>query len=390
MKHPLPVLCLLAIGIFVQPLYSLPRFALLTGSQCQSCHVDPTGGRMRNFFGFTYGKDELPIRATRDRDLDVSPKLTDNISVGADFRTQFIHDGFSETNGFQAMSATLYGALGVGKKITIYYKQDIINGTYSQSGRGNLTGTEAFGLLKILPNNSYIKAGLFYPAYGLRLDDHTSYIRGGDLGFLSGHFFNTGLPFVPNYKDIGLEVGAYLGKALATLAVLNGTGNDQSIDIGRTQAKAWAGRLEYADRLGNAGVILGGSYYNFIGLTLAGLYGGIGYDILTVSGEVDWAKDLPNYVGLRSLAAYLEANVRATEGVWIVGKFDYFDGNRKTDDQNLLVGGRPPRTNSFKRYTLGVEFFPYSFVEVRPQYRINSETPSIDNNEFLVQFHFWL
>ena len=381
---------ILAIILSVQPAFSLPRFALLTGSQCQSCHVDPTGGRMRNFFGFNYGKDELPIRATRDKDFEISPKLSDNVSIGADFRTQFIYEGFKETTSFQAMTATLYGTLAIGKKINIYYKQDVINGTYVQSSRGYLAGTEAFGLLKILPNNSYIKAGLFYPAYGLRLDDHTSYIRGGDLGFLAGHTFNTGLPFVPNYKDIGIEVGAYLGKALITAAVLNGTGNDQTIDIGRTNEKAVAARLEYVDRLSDVGLMLGGSYYNYGALTLSGFYAGIGYDIITVAGEVDFAKDLASYRGLHSLAAYAEVTLRATEGLWVIAKFDYFDGDRDKDDVNILLQKLPPRTNSVKRYTVGVEFFPYSFVEVRPQYRISSETPSVDNDEFLIQFHFWL
>ncbi len=369
--------------------FALPRFALLTGSQCQSCHVDPTGGRMRNLFGFNYGKNELPIRTTRESDFDVDPKLSDKISIGADFRTQFLYDGFTKTNSFQAMSAAFYGNLAIGKKISLYYKQDIINGTYVQSGRGYLAGTEVFGLLKIFPNHSYIKAGLFYPAYGLRVDDHTSYIRGGDLGFLSGHFINTGLPFVPNYKDIGLEVGAFLGKAFVTAAVLNGTGNDQSIDIGRTKIKAYAARIEYIERFSDVGVMLGGSYYNYGALTLNGIYGGLGYEVFSIAGEIDWAKDLANYSGFKSLAAYAEANVRATDGLWLTLKFDYFDGDRERDDVNILVGGLPPRTNSFKRYTFGVEFFPYSFVEVRPQYRINSETPSIDNNEFLVQVHFW-
>lgn len=391
MKHfLLKSFCFSMITLLTQSAFALPRFALLTGSQCQSCHVDPTGGRMRNFTGFNYGKDELPIRATRS-DFDVSPKLSDNVSIGADFRTQYLYDGFSETTSFQAMTATLYGSLVVGKKISIYYKQDIINGTYVQTTRGYLSGTEAFGLLRILPKNSYIKAGLFYPAYGLRLDDHTSYIRGGNLGFLGGHHFNTGLPWVPNYKDIGIEVGAYLGKAFVTAAILNGTGNDRAIDIGRTTIKAYAARLEYIERLRDVGVMIGGSYYNYGGLTLHGIYGGIGYNIITISGEVDWTKNLERYRGLKSLAAYAEANVKAIDGLWLVAKFDYFDGDREKDDQPTPRGQKlPPRTNSFKRYTFGVEFFPYSFVEVRPQYRINSETTSIDNNEFLIQFHFWL
>jgi hypothetical protein len=42
-----------------------------------------------------------------------------------------------------------------------------------------------------------------------------------------------------------------------------------------------------------------------------------------------------------------------------------------------------------ERLTLGVEFFPYAFVEFRPQYRLNMESPSVGNDQALVQMHLW-
>jgi len=37
----------------------------------------------------------------------------------------------------------------------------------------------------------------------------------------------------------------------------------------------------------------------------------------------------------------------------------------------------------------GFEFHPYSFIEVRPQYRLVMEDPSVENDSFVLQLHFW-
>jgi hypothetical protein len=46
-------------------------------------------------------------------------------------------------------------------------------------------------------------------------------------------------------------------------------------------------------------------------------------------------------------------------------------------------------TGTIAHLILGFEFIPYSFIEIRPQYRFIIEDPTIDNNAVVVQFHFW-
>ena len=46
--------------ILVNIVFSLPRFSLEESASCMSCHINPTGGAMRNDYGSNvYTLDEL-------------------------------------------------------------------------------------------------------------------------------------------------------------------------------------------------------------------------------------------------------------------------------------------------------------------------------------------
>ena len=108
MKRP-AVLFIAAFIVFAgrNELFALPKFASRVGVKCQACHVDPTGGGMRNTLGSTYGREELPVRTYKNvvdtsddgkvvmtkEDItnidDFSTAITPNLSYGADFRTLY-------------------------------------------------------------------------------------------------------------------------------------------------------------------------------------------------------------------------------------------------------------------------------------------------------------
>ncbi|MEK7672194.1 MAG: hypothetical protein AAB344_08245, partial [Bacteroidota bacterium] len=49
------------------------------------------------------------------------------------------------------------------------------------------------------------------------------------------------------------------------------------------------------------------------------------------------------------------------------------------------------KTGSKSRYSVGLEFFPISGVEVRPLYRFNQEDPkNVSDNEFNLLIHLYL
>ncbi|MFI5250820.1 MAG: hypothetical protein ACHQQQ_00185 [Bacteroidota bacterium] len=415
MKHfILIVLFLLAPSL--SQIQALPRYALLTGYRCVSCHINPTGGQMRNEYGLTYSMNAIPLRSTDvapqktqtdssgdssaapgDAEFVFNPKLNDNISIGGDYRGQFIDDLGSRTTAFQEMTATIYTSIQIGKKISLYYKQDFLNPSYGNPKNSDFGGPEIFGLIKTIPS-TYIKGGAFLPEYGWRVDDHTIYTRGGDIGFIGSLGQNMGLLFTPNYKDVGVEAAWWNGGLTITASLFNGNGVSNQISF--SYLKAYAVKLEYMGALSNVNYRIGASGYRNKDYKMGGFHAGIGTGPLVVFGEMDWTINRWNIydphspdviMGINSMAAFAELNYRVVQGLWGIVRYEAFDPLLGVpDDPNFVrTPGGPNGNNAIQRLVYGVEFFPYSFVEIRPQYRMNMETPSVSNDQALVQMHFW-
>ena len=63
MKIHRPVIGLFLAAALAGSATALPRFASRKGARCQSCHVNPSGGAMRQPFGVQYGWEQLPVPA---------------------------------------------------------------------------------------------------------------------------------------------------------------------------------------------------------------------------------------------------------------------------------------------------------------------------------------
>lgn len=107
-----------------------------------------------------------------------------------------------------------------------------------------------------------------------------------------------------------------------------------------------------------------------------GGYLGVGYEGFTMMAEYDIADDYRTNE-IKSSFAMVEASYTIFKGLDAVIRWDRFDPDSKTSDDEL------------NRYVIGFEVFPYSFIEIRPQYRIQSEKPSVMNNSAVIQFHLY-
>jgi len=342
---------------------ALPRFAARTGAKCQSCHVNPTGAEMRQTFGVQYGRDQLPIPEwSKDFEMeDFSNLLTNVLGVGADFRTLYFSrkQDTLRTNGFFEMQGDIYLNFKVAKKISMF----INKGLYS--------GFEIFGLLHILPAEGYIKIGKFIPAFGTKIDDHTTYIR-----------MYTG--FSPEFvrpERTGAEVAVSPGP----FTVIGGFYNAaDGFGAAQGKEKAFLGRGEGIFKLNDDTHFgLGADIYQWqtLGGFSTSLIGGMGsfsYKNYTVFGEVDQIKN-NGLSGVTGIVAYVEGDFMVTQGVDLKVAYDFYDPDKDV------------KSGSLSRYSFGVEFFPISGVEVRPMYRIiKSEPVDKKDNEFDLIIHFYL
>ncbi len=365
---------------------ALPKFASRIGAKCQACHVNPTGKGMRNTLGSTYGREELPMRTYKTvldtsedgkakftkEDVtnleDFSTNLTPFFSYGADFRNLYFYDGKSKGTSFFQMQGDLYFDLRINKTFRVYLDK----GLYS--------GFEVFGLAKVLPLDGYIKVGKFIPAYGMKLDDHNAYIRGGP--YLGGP--STGLRFSQRSEDTGIELGIAPSIFTLNVGVFNGTigNNSGSPDI--SLSKVVSTRGDATIQSDKVNFNFGGSFYNDPSSTskaqFYGVFGSISaFKSLTLISEVDYAKISPTGKEVTGIAFYSEANYMIMEGVDAKVGYEFFDPDK---DQ---------QTGTYTRITVGAEFFVMSGVELRPLYRFNREKPvEVKNDEFDFMFHFFL
>ncbi|MFQ5800002.1 MAG: hypothetical protein ACE5H0_15100 [Bacteroidota bacterium] len=143
------------------------------------------------------------------------------------------------------------------------------------------------------------------------------------------------------------------------------------------------GRVEYLVSVASLKLRAGASYYNYVNYHMGGFTAGIGHERFAILGEIDWTENSLDpgtgkiLGGRKTMAAFTELAVLATDGIWAIVKYDLFDPNQGVAN------------NDVSRLTVGLEIFAYPMVEIRPQYRIEMEDPGVDNNLFLVQTHFW-
>ncbi len=355
--------------VFCAQTFSLPRFSLRYGDRCSSCHVNQTGGMMRTEDGFEFGKNVLSMISPRDKDFPLKPKLSDNISFGFDYRSQFLYSQQKRRTDFQDMTGSLYLGANIAPEINVLTRYDFVNIIW-----------EWYGIAKILPNDSYIKIGSFIPNFGIRLDDHTAYTRGGDYGLLFSTGAIQGLIYNPFFTVTGIELGANLSKnALLTASV----GRSKQNGIFSTDP-TWTARFEYSPSIEKVRLLFGGSFTDtkirgtsgFRDSQLYGGFAGIGISRFTLMGEYDLGNNYP-LQDSKSSAMMLEAAYQIIIGLEAVIRYDRFDPNTNISN------------NTFSHWVFGFEFYPYSFVEVRPQFRINMSGPDQKSNSVVVQFHFW-
>lgn len=356
------------MALFMQSLSAIPRFAVKEGASCNTCHVNPTGGAMRNDYGILItSADELPMPKTASLlAFDDLGQLTDHLRIGADLRMQAITD--SEESAVFPMQTDLYA----------YLDLKAMGGVYVESEA--LRKNSEYWWNVFLPFlNSYVKVGRTRPVYGLTLDDHTSFIRGGNIQRTHG-LLKEGLPFSPLRPPVNtMEIGIYRSDFLVTASLSNGFLGGEAAEVaflGPTPNRTTAVRLEYSGGIEDFSGMAGASYLSEGETEIAGIFGGLSTGRLTWSGEADLAT---GWIGdMSTVASYSEIAWTLRQGIHLIAKYDFIDEDIEFTE------------NALSRFSLGLEVYPFSFLELKVQVRKTSLAGSgASPAELLFQTHAW-
>ena len=307
--------CLLSLIFIINLSFALPRVAVNKGSSCIACHVNPTGSGLRNSYGNDLmALDELPLERWLDKgNENWDGYISDHLQIGGDFRLQGIQYNDSDTtrkSAFFPMQADIYAYLKLNQKAGIFTKIG--------AKKGNSLSTEYWALLSNLPQNAWIKIGRTLPNYGFRVDDHTSFIRGGNInktltGLNSGV---EGLIFTPSllYSPPAIfEFGVPMFGGLQWTSSI-GTGIVKSSE----ELNNLTTQFNYTGNINDNIAYMGGfSYMQEDNFSMLGISGGLSFGDFTWTFEADQAE---NWIeGNTSLALYDEIAWEIIQGVQLIG-----------------------------------------------------------------------
>ena len=343
--------------------WAIPRLAVQNGVSCVSCHVNPTGSGLRN----EYGSSIVSLDELSWKPLSKQPKFTgalaDHLRIGTDLRMQtYIHSEDEdqwERVSFP-MQLELYGHWQITRSFQAYAAVDALR-----------SNTEGWISMEVSRFNGFLRAGRMTPHFGLALDDHTTFVRGGNIKMKNG-LNAEGMIFSPMRSSVAtLEVGMNAGDLFLTASVSDG------YVAGDAGSKTFTGRVEYSGMFLENSVLAGGSAMQEDDLFLVGIFGGAARGPFTWMGEVDLAG---NWVGDgTSLASFSELSYSLVQGVTLTARYDFFD-----EDIGYLG-------NALSRAAAGIEFFPLPYVEFRGLVRVTKVASENErqNPELLFQLHIW-
>jgi hypothetical protein len=332
-------LALLASVVLTTSAAAEPYLAVRAGAKCSDCHTNLTGGGKRTPFATIHAHDVL-------HDLDLIPipagvrpfsgEITDWFSIGADLRVRNTYafkdepdaDGRVSNRRFfrddldsveiEMEKTSIYSQLDLWPDMLTFY-------TDLQVAPGGANARELVGILNnVLPWGLYLKAGRFFPTYGVRIEDDTSFIRS-----------QTGFTF--DNPDDGAEIGIIRGPLYAGFSVTNGTSGDSDVLLTANSyvlfdevpvvrnVLAGASMARQSDDRYESSFYVGGNLWRF-----------------TYLGEVDIiSDDNPETSPHDHLAAYAELNLLLFNWLNVRGTFDFVKVQGDNDQNRFGIGLEP-------------------------------------------------
>ena len=338
-------LLLLALVFGSSPaVHAEPYLAVMQGLKCSACHVNPTGGGMRNTFGEVWGQTVLPAQRV-DTGEPWTGEINRFLAIGGNLRAtakaaDVPHQ--SNTSSFDTDELRVYlDVRAIPDRLSLYVDQK-----FAPGGSAN---QEAYGKLWFDNQRFYLKAGQMYLPYGLRLQDDTAFIRQ-----VPGINFTT--------PDRGVEAGLELANWSAQFAVSNGTGGGAENDTG----KQYSLRVEHVQSIWRAG-----ASFNFNDAAagkrqMQNVFAGVRTGPIAWLAEADYILDDSFTPRRKQAVGLIEANWGFLKGQNLKLTAEYFDPDRDVSEDQQT------------RYSVVWEYTPLQFVQFRIGARIYDGIPQND------------
>ncbi len=375
-KLLLVVKILLFIFLFSVSAFSYPRFSAYTGDKCSDCHVNPTGGGMRNTYGIKYAKQNLQTDFLRkfNKKTEFDNQLNKNIAIGGDVRIAHIGSEVPNSNSlntFLTMQGDIYVNAKVNDFISVY-----VNPGYEAPS--NTSHYEVFGMITNLPLNLFFKAGRFTPNYGIKIIEHRAFQRNEILNS-------------PRQTNDGLEIGISPGIFNFNMGLYNGNKNG-FYDTDPKRLFVSSADITLNSENNNFNLNIGGSFYNnpynaFDPITSSvndanyNSYGGFAkigiLKRIALLGEIDFTERTETNIMKRGLIGFGELNIMIANGLEFRSQYEYFQRNRDINNSRII------------RTSLGAVIYPLTGLETEAMYRFVSDDINPNTNEFQFNIHFY-
>jgi hypothetical protein len=323
-----------------------PYLAVQQGYKCVACHVNPTGGGMRNAFGNVFAQNVLPANRIDVGDDSWTGAINRYVMIGGDVRADWTSTAIPnqpQTNEFNVSDARVYLNLeAIPGRLSMYVDERV--------APGSATNLETYVRYWTADQHWFAQAGRMYLPFGLRLQDNSAFTRE-----VPGINMTT--------PDTGVEVGWESANWTAQLALSNGSAGGPETNNG----KQVTGQVVYVDPRWRAGLASSYNQSDAGDRAVYGLFGGLRTGPVAWLGEADLVVDHGFPEGTRNLVtALLEADWAVMRGHNLKLTGEWFDPDRKVaNDQQT-------------RWSAVYEYSPIQFLQLRGGARFYNGIPQND------------
>lgn len=335
----------LLILVYAPSVFAEPYLAVQQGYKCVACHVNPTGGGLRNGFGTVFTENVLPAHLLPSSFAAWPGTVVDRLRIGADLRASDTENRVPNAPGERTRKIDqirAYADLSLITDRLEYYVDDGL-------APGNPQPIEYYGRYSDPVHGWYVKAGQFYLPFGWRLQDNAAFVRE-----VTGISMTT--------PDRGFELGLERPEWSAQLDYTRGIANAQT-----SGGHQFTGQVVHVQSLWRIGLAASLTESVFGNRQVAGLFAGRRVGPVAWLGEVDLVRDAGFPEGVRRfLGALGEADWAVRKGHNVKVTAEYFDPDvHVANDQQT-------------RWSALYEYTPVPFLQLRAGLRRYRGIPQND------------